>query len=123
MRKENLHHLKAEDIAWILKSTKPQSIPKWKISHFTIYRRSIIVHITTKIDKSLSFEKILKQVCWLILRDCASPSYPSENILTTHDYEKGEFASSQSGGYNLDFKINKASLNNQVENISLHYIS
>ena len=45
-----------------------------------------------------------------------------ENIITTHDYEKGEFASSQSGGYCLDFKINKASLNIQVENISLHYI-
>ena len=33
-----------------------------------------------------------------------------ENILTIHDYEKGEFASSQSGGYGLDFKINKASV-------------
>ena len=31
-----------------------------------------------------------------------------ENILTTHNYEKGEFMSSQSGGYGLDFKINKA---------------
>ena len=46
-----------------------------------------------------------------------------ENILATHNYEKVEFASSQSGGYSLDFKINKASLNTQVENISLHYIS
>ena len=46
-----------------------------------------------------------------------------ENILTTHNHEKGEFASSQSGGYGLDFKINNASLNTQVENISLHYIS
>ena len=45
-----------------------------------------------------------------------------ENILTTHNYEKGEFVSSQSGGYGLDFKINNASLNTQVENISLHYI-
>ena len=27
-----------------------------------------------------------------------------ENILTTQDYEKGEFASSQSGEYGLDFK-------------------
>ena len=27
-----------------------------------------------------------------------------KNILITHDYEKGEFASSQSGGYNLDLK-------------------
>ena len=27
-----------------------------------------------------------------------------ENILTTHNHEKGEFASSQSGGYELDFK-------------------
>ena len=45
-----------------------------------------------------------------------------ENILTTHNYEKGEFASSQSGEYGLDFKINNASLNTQVENISLQYI-
>ena len=45
-----------------------------------------------------------------------------ENILTTHNHEKGEFASSQSGGYALDFKINNASLNTQVENISLQYI-
>ena len=46
-----------------------------------------------------------------------------ENILNIHNYEKGEFASYQSGGYSLDFKINKVSLNTQVENISLHYIS
>ena len=46
-----------------------------------------------------------------------------ENIPTTHNHEKGDFASSQRGGYGLDFKINKASLNTQVENISLHYIS
>ena len=46
-----------------------------------------------------------------------------KNILTTHDYEEGELESSQSGGYSLDFKINKASFNTQVENISLHYIS
>ena len=46
-----------------------------------------------------------------------------KNILITHDYEKGEFSSSQRGGYGLDFKINKASLNTQVENISVHYIS
>ena len=45
-----------------------------------------------------------------------------ENILTTHNHEKGEFASSQSGGYGLDFKINNASLDTQVGNISLHYI-
>ena len=45
-----------------------------------------------------------------------------ENILTTHNHEKGEFGSSQSGGYGLDFKINNASLNTQVENISLDYI-
>ena len=46
-----------------------------------------------------------------------------ESILTTHNYEKGEFASSQSGGYGLDFKINKASLNTQVEiSHSLHII-
>ena len=30
-----------------------------------------------------------------------------ENILTIHNYEKGEFSSSQSGGYGLDFEINK----------------
>ena len=62
-------------------------------------------------------------MCWLILREDTSLSYPSENILTTHDYEKEEFTSSQSGGNGLDFKINKASLNTQVENISFHYIS
>ena len=27
-----------------------------------------------------------------------------ENIPTTHNHEKGEFASSQCGGYGLDFK-------------------
>ena len=55
MRKENLHHLKVEDMAWILKSTMPHSTPKWKISHFTTYCRSIVVCITTRIDKSLIF--------------------------------------------------------------------
>ena len=33
-----------------------------------------------------------------------------ENILTIHNHEKGEFASSQSGGYGLDFKINQQCL-------------
>ena len=47
MRKENLSHLKVEDITWIIKSTKPRSTPKLKISGFTIYRRSIVVGITT----------------------------------------------------------------------------
>ena len=55
MRKENLHHLKVEDMAWILKSTMPHSTPKWKISHFTTYYRSIVVCITTRIEKSLIF--------------------------------------------------------------------
>ena len=55
MRKENLHHLKVEDMAWILKSTMPHSTLKWKISHLTTYGRSIVAHITTKIDKSLIF--------------------------------------------------------------------
>ena len=55
MRNDNLHHLKVDDIAWILKSTKPHSTPKLKISHFTTYRRSIVVRITTRIDKSLIF--------------------------------------------------------------------
>ena len=39
----------------VLKSTKPYSKHKWKISHFTTYHRSIVVCITTRIDKSLIF--------------------------------------------------------------------
>ena len=54
-RKDNLHHLRVEDMAWILKSTMPHSTPKWKISPFTTYCRSIVVCITTRIDKSLLF--------------------------------------------------------------------
>ena len=38
-----------------------------------------------------------------------------KNILPTHGYEKGEFASSQSGGYGLDFKINNASCDTVAE--------
>ena len=45
-----------------------------------------------------------------------------QNILTTHNYEKGAFASSQSGEHHLNFKIHKTSLNTQVVNESLHYI-
>ena len=29
-------------------------------------------------------------------------------MLTTHNYEKGEFASSQSGGHGFDFKIQQS---------------
>ena len=57
MRKENLHHLKVEDMAWILKSTMSHSTPKWKISLFTTHCRSLVVCITTRIDKSLIFLK------------------------------------------------------------------
>ena len=38
-----------------------------------------------------------------------------ENIPTTHNHEKGEFASSQSGGYGLDFKMNNLSSLHIVE--------
>ena len=55
MRNEKLHHLKVEDIAWSLKLTKPHSTPKWKISHFTTYCRSIVARITTRTEKSLIF--------------------------------------------------------------------
>ena len=75
MRNENLHHLKVEDMAWILKSKKPCSTPKWKICHFTTYHKGIVVHITTRIDKSLIFWENLKvksqsgEMVWMRLID------------------------------------------------------
>ena len=38
----------------------PHSTPKWKISHFTSYYKSIVVCITTRIDNSPIFWKKFK---------------------------------------------------------------
>ena len=47
-----------------------------------------------------------------------------ENIPTTHDHEKGELSTSQSGGYDKELKINNASLKKKKKKYpsSLHIV-